>query len=229
LKKRSRIYSIGQHAADISKQKKIKYMESRFETLMGRTIRILTMAGINPAHVTCSQYDIILEADLKMVQDRVVFRAIGFGVANGFITEIKLNQRDSFVFDEWGLFLLNTDGPEDVKFGEHTFADPLYFEKEERVESGVFYNSNLTMWVNNELVIPDVRTDVFRYYETVKERGRMGISGLIGLKIPMLMIGSKNVNFNLDLPRKTTGWVNSETRLRLRLRGILLMNTTVLT
>lgn len=154
----------------------------------------------------------------------VIFPAIGYRGARKFITEIRLEQQDMFVCNEWGLFLLNTDGDNDIKFEEHTWPDPVYFDEEQAKEAGIFYNADLSFVVNNLIALPGVRTDKFRKYVSVIERRELGVSGLEEISGGTLLLsGSKNVYFKLDLPRKTD-WKDSEMRIRLRLRGILFRN-----
>jgi hypothetical protein len=177
------------------------------------------------------QYELILEAGLGELfdHDRISFPAIKWHGLEQFITEIRLAQQDIFICNKWGLFLLNTAGKEDVKFEEHTYPDRNYFDKQSASEAEIFYNANLSFIVNNAIVVPELRTDKFRMYRSVEERRGYGLSGLVEIQGGYLLLeGSKNVYFNLQLPRKTC-WKYSSIRLRLRLRGILFRNATIIT
>jgi hypothetical protein len=202
-------------------------MNSNYELSLGRVMKYLTMYGIDPMEVEVSQYQLILEAGLcNIVGDRLAFYP-GRGPSQ-FITETRLHQQDSFFCDEWGLFLLNTDGPEDVKFEEHTFVDQDYFEKKDVGELGIFYNADLRLIINNVIVLPEVRTDIFKDYKgIVNRRGERG-TGLREVPSKFFMLtGTKNLSFWLDLPR-TSNWNNSTIRMRLRLGGFLLRNIKVI-
>jgi hypothetical protein len=52
-------------------------------------------------------------------------------------------------------------------------------------------------------------------------------SGMIDVGIVMFLVGSKNMRFNLDLPREAR-FVQSGRRLRLRLNGILIRSVTTI-
>jgi hypothetical protein len=204
-------------------------MDSKFELFRQRAFKILSAAGFDVQNTWVSQYELILEAELKNVFDRVAFTAIGYRGAREFITEIRLQQQDVFICNEWGLFLLNTDAPSDIKFEEHTYPDREYFDKESAEEADIFYNADLSFVVNNLVVHPGVRTDKFKRFISVDDRKELGISGLVEMEDNYLILtGSKNIYFNLDLPRKTD-WKDSTMRLRLRLRGLLCMNACIIT
>jgi hypothetical protein len=204
-------------------------MESNFELFFKRALVILSTMGVDAENVLANQYELILEADLKTVEDRVVFQAIGSRGSREFITEVKLMPQDIFVCNEWGLFLLNTDGERDVKFEEHTFPDRQYFDTRTAVEAEIFYNADLSLVVNNFIAVRGVRTDKFKVYKGVHSRRNCGMSGLIDIEDGYLWLdGSKNVYFDLDLPRKID-LKDSTLRLRLRLGGILFHNASIIT
>lgn len=204
-------------------------MDSKFELFRQRAFKILSAAGFDVKNILVSQYDLILEAELKNVFDRVTFNAIGGRSAREFITEIRLQQQDVFICNEWGLFLLDTDAPSDIKFEEHTYPDREYFDKKLAEEADIFYNADLSFIVNSLIVPPGVRTDKFKRFISVDDRKELGISGLVEMEDNYLILtGTKNIYFNLDLPRKTD-WKDSTIRLRLRLRGLLFRNMSIIT
>ncbi len=205
-------------------------MDRKFEQFRQRAFKILAAAGgLNLENIWASQYELILEAELKDVFDRVTFNAIGYRGAREFITEVRLQQQDAFICNEWGLFLLNTDGLTDIKFEEHTYPDREYFDKESAEEADIFYNADLSFIVNNLIVHPGMRTDKFKRFVSVDDRKEFGISGLVEMEDNYLVLtGSKNIYFNLDLPRKTD-WKDSTVRLRLRLKGLLCRNVCIIT
>jgi hypothetical protein len=204
-------------------------MHTKFEELLKRTKNVLSAAGFdlwNNQFPTA--HELILEADLKDVGDRVGFRVVSWRGMKEFITETKLRRQDVFVCNEWGLFLLDTGSESDIEFEEHTFPDPEYFNKEAVEEGGIFYNADLSLIVNNLIVLPEVRTDRFKNYLTVAVRRERGISGLVEIDQLLVLEGCKTIYFNLDLPRKTE-WKDSPIRLRLRLKGILCRNAAIIT
>lgn len=204
-------------------------MKGKFELFLEKAYHLVSMYGMDAGNLQACQYQLILEADLNGVTDRVAFQAVRWSGARPFMTEIRLEQRDAFVANEWGLFLLNTAGERDVQFEEHTFPDPQYFTEEEVQEGGIFYNGDLSLIVNNLVVLPKVRTDKFRTYWKAPDRRASLESGLqeTGDTL-LLLVGSKNVYFNLDLPRRVD-LSGSNIRLRLRLGGLLFRNATIIT
>lgn len=204
-------------------------MDSKFELLRERAFEILLVAGFDPQNIWVNRYELILEAELKNVFDRVTFNAIGYRGAREFITEQRLQQQDAFICNEWGLFLLNTDSLTDMKFQEHTYPDRKYFNKESAEEANIFYNGNLSFIVNNLVEHQGVRTDKFKIIISVADRQKYGMSGIMEMEDNYLILtGSKNIYFNLDLPRKTD-WKDSTIRLRLRLSGLLCKNACIIT
>jgi hypothetical protein len=206
-------------------------METKFELLKKAAIKVASQWGIDLVTIYANEYKLILEAELKGLydDDRVSFQAIRRPGSKQFITEIRLAQQDIFICNEWGLFLLNTSGEEDITFEEHTYPDKDYFDKKSEEEAEIFYNGNLSLVVNNLIVVPGVRTDKFKVYRGVEKRREYGLSGLVGIEDGYwILIGSKNIYFHLQLPRKTN-WMDSPIRLRLRLKGILFRNATITT
>jgi hypothetical protein len=206
-------------------------MTSKFELFVKKYCDLLMQNGVDVVNNPPCQYELILEAGLSEVVGQVIFRANGAWPDGVFITEIRLQPQDIFVCNEWGLFLLDTNGGSDVGFWEHTFPDPKYFDVERVREMGIFYNANLSLWVSNRVVLPGVRTDKFRRYMGDEQRRNSGMSGLVEVgedNSALLMPGSKNIYFRLDLPRETD-FKGSTIRLRLRLRGLLFMNAGIIT
>ena len=204
-------------------------MDSKFELFRQRAFKILSVSGFDVQNILVNQYELILEAELKNVFDRVTFNAIRYRGGREFITEVRLQQQDAFICNEWGLFLLNTDGLTDIKFEEHTYPDREYFDKESAEEADIFYNADLSFIVNNLIVHPGMRTDKFKRFVSVDDRKELRISGLVEMEDNYLVLtGSKDIYFNLDLPRKTD-WKDSTVRLRLRLNGLLCRNACIIT
>jgi hypothetical protein len=199
-------------------------METKFELLVKRARKVIEQAGMDMAHGDCMPYELILEAGIMQVADRIRFNVLIFGLADHFITEIRLHLQDIFICNEWGLFLLNTDGRLDIGFEEHTFVDPKYFDATNRAQLEILYNANLRFVVNNQIVLQDIRTDIFKRYKPVTERRNDCESGLLEMEQLLIMPGTRNIYFDLDLPRKAD-FFESGIRVRLRLGGLLLRNS----
>jgi hypothetical protein len=200
-------------------------MESEFELLVNQVRKVLYSSGVEGIEgALMNQYQLILEAPLVGSTDRIRFDVSSTG--DEFITEIRLLRQDVFACTEWGLFLLNTDGRPDVRFEEHLYPDPEFFGTAFAPDLGIIYHSSLSFIVNNFIVQPGIRTDVFKKYVGVRHRREMDDSGL--RRVPnqlLIMQGTKQVGFRLDLPRKIN-FEDSGFRVRLRLGGFLLRNVT---
>ena len=204
-------------------------MKSKFEVFRERAFRILTENGFDLSGISSCQYELILEAAVDGIVDRVVFWANDWWGSDNFITEIRLRPQDAFICNRMGLFLLNTDGPSDIKFEEHTFPDRKYFSEEVADEANIFYNGKLSFVVNNFIVQEAEATDIFKSSISVTDRRNFRVQELSEIDGDYLILsGSKNIYFSLDLPRKTN-WKGSTMRLRLRLGGLLWRNATIIT
>lgn len=204
-----------------SENLKPKIVMTAFEDFEKKAITWVTeYYDLSPVQLRVGKYDLIMESELTQGFDYLKFNANFF---EPYITEVRLHAKDVFVFNEWGLFLLNTDGPFDVNFEEHTFVDHQYFAKEDSALDAI-YHSDLQLFVNNEMVMPGTRADVFKRYVSVKERRNHLDAGLLeiedGIKV---LVGSRNIYFRLSMPRKMN-FRNSSIRIRLRLRGLLFQN-----
>ena len=199
--------------------------ELRFDRLLKKATEMFEGCIIDAFYASASQHDLILESELDFVVGEVLFPVMHHK-GDRFITEIGLHQEDIFVFDQWGLYLLNTQGPYDTQFTEHTFPDSKFFNDKESNEAGIFYNAKMSLVINNMVVLTDISTDIFRMDIRDTEKEIHELSDFRYLDMPILLQGIKNIYFKLDLPR-TTDWKQSGTRLRLRLRGLLVRNATI--
>lgn len=208
--------------------KKESFSESRFGQLCASTRHALLSAGCDLQSAIISPYDIILESRLNYASNHFRFKVVDFMGAYRHITEITLHPEDIFVFDQWGLYLLNTKGDLDTEFRELTFPDVYFFKDDEVDAGGVIYNSKLSMVVNNEVVVTNVPTDIFFSSMTEQERDVHELSSFRYVEMPVLLDGHKNIFFCMDLP-KGIDLRESTMRVRLRLRGLLVRNARPIT
>src|ERR1700679_565538 len=206
---------------------KIMDMGNKIDLQRERVISIINQAGIGMP-VTLSHYELILECELsKAIVDSAVF-FVNRHAGSSWITEVRLSQQDIFFCFEWGLFLLDTVGDMDIGFEEHTFPDEMYFSGGSAKELDILYNADLRLVVNNMTLLPGIRTDVFKKYQTVIDRRGAGESGLREIGDGgVMLLGMKNCKFILGLPRKAE-WKDSKIRMRLRLRGFLAKNASIM-
>lgn len=204
---------------------KSELIESRFDRLFRKTRELCTESGIDTFYASASQYDLILESGLHFAVGEVLFPVMHHK-EDRYMTEIRLHKEDIFVFDQWGLYLLNAEGPYDTQFTEHTFPDSKFFNDRESSEAGIFYNAKMSLVINNMVVLTDISTDIFRMDIRDTEKEIHELSDFRYLDMPIMLQGNRNIYFRLDFPRKTN-WTESGTRLRLRLRGLLVRNATI--
>jgi hypothetical protein len=206
-------------------------MTSKFELFREKAVKMMQQTtGLNMADILVNQYELVLESDLKGVFDRVAFTVNGgFRGAERFMTETRLNLQDAFICNEWGLFLLDTGGDEDINFEEHSYPDTMYFNGDEADRAEIFYKGHLSLVVNNLILTPGSRTEKCRVSMSVEDRRSSGFSVMQDVEDGYwILSGSKNIYFNLTLPKKTD-WKDSTIRLRLRLSGLLFRNATIIT
>lgn len=208
-------------------ENKMEYFTPRMSKLLAFARVSLSEQGVDLNNTLVTQSEIILEAGLDNVSNKLYFFAdLGSGPGYGFIPEVKLHYEDVFIFDRMGLFLLDTKSLDDIRFKQHTFADPRYFSE----EAEIFYNSDLRLYVNNVLTIPGIRTDIFRrgvewelFSDVIDSYYYLNIRDL---EQPVCLNGHQNNLFTIDFPRKSQ-WVNDPARVRLRLNGLLIRNITI--
>jgi hypothetical protein len=212
-------------------------MNEKDEKQIKKVQALALEAGIEPWHYAYP-YELIMESEIINGQDRFYFTATGGrGGLGRFITEIPLAPQDIFFAVEWGLYLLNAESSDDVSFEASTFPDSRLFGKRfgevfsEDVtgEANIFYNADLALYVNNALVSPATRTDCFRLEMTQEQRSIAGVTGMKETPNILPLTGTKHCVFHLKLPREIVWPSWYHTRVRLRLRGFLMMNATVIT
>lgn len=153
-------------------------------------------------------------------------------------TEQRLNLQDSFVISEIGVFLGLASGATDSSFIPQTFPDPLIFVTGAG-QLKKLYSGQLKFSVNNNVLLP--AWDVLRHYNAgqtqtsvaaatpppnAQVNQKTGDDGFYPMEPNLILVGSKNNQIQLTLPEGFTT-VDSNTRIILMLRGILVQNSTV--
>lgn len=190
-----------------------------------------------------SQGEIRLEVLLNAVNNQFVF-GLTPNQANSnnkqFSTEQRLNLQDSLVANEYGIFVANPSGEDDVNFELKTYGNTLAFPTA-NVAAGLdktFYsNGNFSVKCNNDVIIPYRGLFNHWYKPQTQQTAALGeaspadqIRGcedaMITMEPNILLIGSKNYVPTITLPKALPA---SETNMRavLIFRGILAQNSTV--
>jgi hypothetical protein len=158
--------------------------------------------------------------------------------AAAFNTEIRLNLQDSFVPTEVGIFLGLPTGVNDTTFKLMTYPNPFILVNAVQMQS--YYNGTMSIMVNN--VQYTQKWDLWRHWVTNQTQqtgalgagspedqlstGGMNDDGFYPMQPFILLIGSQNIQININLPVSPTA-VDANSRLIIMFRGVLSQNSTV--
>lgn len=152
-----------------------------------------------------------------------------------FNTEQRLNLQDSFVISSIGAFIALPTSAVDTTFRLQTNASPFIFVNFAQYRT--FYNSRLSISVNNNTILP--AWDLNRHYyspETQQtaafgaaspiDQNRGSEDGYYACEPNLVLVGSKNYQITVQMPAGFTA-VDAFSRLVLQFRGVLAQNSTV--
>jgi hypothetical protein len=166
-----------------------------------------------------SASDLILEQEVDTEKSNYRFDVSGMG--EKLETEKRLDLRDAFVVSSIGYFLVTQAGDTDTSSVAHTFPDTRYMTDGMADAAEVLYNSFLNLTVNNMYVMSSYHTGVFRKELFSDDRVYPLYDGLRDIDPYIVLSGTKNNYFRLDLPGRVmyTGWRH---RIRIQLHGHLI-------
>lgn len=188
-----------------------------------------------------SQSEIRLEVALNTTATQFVF-----GVTpnqqntNGvnFPLERRLQQTDSFVCNEYGIFIAKTDGDTDRAFLLDTYGNTQNFLAAEAaaIDDNFYCSSFFELKVNNDVVMPYRALFNHWYKPQTQQTDALGAAspksqlrgaedGMITNEPNIVFIGTKNSVPAINLPTAMAAAAN--VRAVLILRGILAQNSTV--
>jgi|SRR5882672_1025490 len=158
--------------------------------------------------------------------------------AAAFNTEIRLNQQDSFIPTHIGFFLALPTGTTDTTFKLMTYPNPFVLAN--AVQMQAYYNGTMSIMINN--VQYTQKWDLWRHWCTnqTQQTAVLGAGspedqlntagasddGFYPMQPFILLIGSQNIQLNINLPVSPTT-VDANSRLVILMRGILAQNSTV--
>lgn len=202
------------------------------------------LAGLNRFvnGLKLSQSEIRLEVALNTTATQFTF-----GVTpnqqntNGvnFPLERRLQQQDSFVCNEYGIFVAKTTGDNDRAFQLLTYGNTQVFtvaNEANAIDANFFCSGSFELKVNNDVVMP-YRGLFNHWYKpqtqqtdalgagSPKDQLRGAEDGMITNEPNILFIGTKNNVPSINLPTAMAAATN--VRAVLILRGILAQNSTV--
>lgn len=152
-----------------------------------------------------------------------------------FNTEQRLNLQDSFFINDVGFFQGLPSGSTDATFKLLTYVSPFLFVND--AQHQIFYNSKLSIAVNNNVIVPAWDTTRHLVAPQTQQTQALGAgapmdefhgntTGFYPMEPNVTLVGSKNYVINLELPAAPTA-VEANSRVIIVLRGLLVQNSTV--
>lgn len=188
----------------------------------------------------------LTQATLRLEQPLVTTNALYtfpvlVNVQNGsqqqFSTEIRLNQQDSFVPTEVGVFVAVPTGSNDTTFKLLTYNSPAIFSAAASAALPTLYNGLLKIMINNVQYLN--YWDIWRHWYAgeTQQTAALGAGspmdqfcgsddGFYPMEPFILLIGSQNIQINITLPAALAN-VDANSRVILLFRGVLAQNSTV--
>jgi hypothetical protein len=226
-------------------------MSNRFSTFDNRIVyenglKQLAAVGLTADIAKLTQSTIRLEQQLYVNKSQYQFGVLvnNNGPAGTlFPTEVRLNQQDALITSSIVMYIGEPVGAAtDCTFIDHTYPNPLTFVGTGEASAlETLYKSQLSITVNNVVVMPTLQTQRFRLVPSSQKvtaaANQNGIGndqidgssdGLMINEPNIVLIGSKNNIINLTLPA-ALAVVGSYTRVIYEFRGILAQNCTIIT
>lgn len=192
-----------------------------------------------PASELCklTQSYLRLERDLSINQSTYEFPIlVNQGQTGIFNTEQRLNQQDSFVCSEVGIFVAAPSSETDAAFIPLTYPNPFVFGANADPLNAL-YSGSLNIAVNNDILVP--AWDILRHYVApqTQQTAAAGAGspldenfgheyGFYPMEPNVVFIGSKKNTIKIELPAPLTA-VLANSRIVMILRGVLAQNSTV--
>ncbi len=158
--------------------------------------------------------------------------------AQPFPTEIRLQQQDSFVITEVGIFLASTSGTNDTTFQLKTYANPFVFTNATQMTS-LYNNGVMKLMIDNDQWINN--WDLWRHWYSPQTQATTApgagspIDEFAGCDYgwyPMqpftFLTGAQNIDLSIKLNNGSPTAVDANSRLIIMFRGVLAQNSTVI-
>lgn len=154
-----------------------------------------------------------------------------------FNTEKRLNQQDSFVISELGVFVSVPASGTSAAYRLQTYPNQVLFTAANANALKALYNGNLSLTINNDILIPN--WDLMRHLviPRTQQTDALGAAspddningkedGFYPVEPNVVLIGSKNNVLNIQLPVGLTA-IAANSRIEIIVRGVLAQNSTV--
>ena len=158
--------------------------------------------------------------------------------AQPFPTEIRLQQQDSFVITEVGIFLALSTGTTDTTFQLKTYTNPFVFTNATQMTS-LYNNGVMKLMIDNDQWINN--WDLWRHWyspetqATAAPGANSPIDQFMGADYgwyPMqpftFLTGAQNIELTIRLNNQAPTAVDANSRLIIMFRGVLAQNSTVI-
>jgi hypothetical protein len=202
----------------------------------------INRAGISAGKAVLSQSYLRLEVALQANKTLYQFPILVNDNTNGaaFVTENRLNLQDAFYISQMGLFFAAPASATDSEFQLCTYPNANKFTAGSAASLYSFYNSSLSLIVNNRQIIPSY--DLYRHYSVPQQQQTTdadytgsGIeykdqqdgsnSAFYPIEPGWVIVGSKNNSLQISLPNALTN-VQANSRAVIIFRGHLAQNVT---
>jgi len=199
-------------------------------------VKMLQAAGMNTATAVLTQSSLRLEQAANIATTQYRFPVLNNDSNGGntqFNTEQRLVLQDAFVISEMGLFLALPASAVDSTFILYTYPSPIIFPLG-KATLGVVYNGNISISVNNQIILPNWDTMRYRVVPETQDTANATPSidqfsgneqGLYPVEPNIILSGSKNNIVQLNLPAAISA-IDANTRLVLLMRGVRAQNST---
>lgn len=218
-------------------------MDARLQYEMAQ--KIVIAAGLDPKTVQLTQSTVRLEQALSISNTMYTFAVTN--VDNGpagtkFPSEIRLNQQDSLIVSEIGVYLGEAPSATSSQYADHTYPSPAVFSTANEASGlELIYKSQLKITVNNKVLIPSLQLGRFRLVPQsqqvaaaanqngiANDQVNMTSDGIMINAPSIVLIGSSNNLVQVQIPSALPA-VGTSTRLILEFRGLLAINSTIIT
>ena len=202
----------------------------------------INRAGISAGKAVLSQSYLRLEVALQANRTLYQFPILVNDNTNGaaFVTENRLNLQDAFYISQMGLFFAAPASTTDSEFQLCTYPNTTQFTAGSAQSLYSFYNSSLSLIVNNRQIIPSY--DLYRHYSVPQQQQTAdadytasGInykdqqdgsnSAFYPIEPGWVIVGSKNNSLQVSLPNALAN-VQANSRAVIIFRGHLAQNVT---
>lgn len=199
-------------------------------------VKMLQAAGMNTATAVLTQSSLRLEQAANIATTQYRFPVLNNDSNGGntqFNTEQRLVLQDAFVISEMGLFLALPASAVDATFILYTYPSPIIFPLG-KATLGVVYNGNISISVNNQIILPNWDTMRYRVVPETQDTANATPSidqfdgneqGFYPVEPNIILSGSKNNVIQLNLPAAISA-IDANTRLVLVMRGVRAQNST---